>query len=173
LKYHTDGWPAPEQRAFEVDWKDGLMAGIGPVTTNRIDLQRRAGARPGIVAPKNDLEIFCSLCVGRVYFRVQTRTLYFVDSPVLSVSDIVRQVFNGLKQSPRIHQLYMDEHGLLRAAMCIQLSAAQQKALFAALTLSGVHIFRSTLRGPSATAGSSVPTDIDRPDPGPQDSGIT
>jgi hypothetical protein len=33
------------------------MAGIGPVTTNRNDLLRRAGARPGISAPKNELEI--------------------------------------------------------------------------------------------------------------------
>lgn len=131
------------------------MAGIGPVTTNRNDLLRRAGVRPGIVAPKNDLEIFCSLCVGRVYYRVQTRTLYFVDSPALSVSDIVRQVFRGLDQSPQIRQLYMDQHGLLRAAMCIQLSAAQRKALFAALALSGIHIFDSTVRG-SGAAGKDV-----------------
>ena len=124
------------------------MAGIGPVTTNRIDLLRRAGVRPGIGAPKNDLEIFCSLCVGRVYYRVQTRTLYFVDSPALSVSDIVRQVFNGLSETPQIRQLYMDEHGMWKAAMCIQLSPMQQKALFAALTLSGIHIFDSTSRKP-------------------------
>jgi hypothetical protein len=146
------------------------MAGIGPVTTNRNDLLRRAGVRPGIVAPKNELEIFCSLCVGRVYYRVQTRTLYFVDSPALSVSDIVRQVFNGLQQKPQIRQLYMDEHGMWKAAMCIQLSPAQQKALFAALTLSGIHIFGSAAGGSSVTA---TQTSIDRPDPGPQDSGLS
>ena len=124
------------------------MAGIGPVTTDRNDLLRRAGVRPGIVAPKNELEIFCSLCVGRVYYRVQTRTLYFVDSPALSVSDIIEQVFRGLGEIPQIRQLYMDEHGLLRAAMCIQLSAAQKKALFAAFALSGIHIFDSRSRKP-------------------------
>jgi len=64
------------------------MAGIGPVTTNRSDLLRRAGVRPGIVAPKNELEIFCSLCVGRVYYRESNSTLYFVDSPALSVSQL-------------------------------------------------------------------------------------
>ena len=52
------------------------MAGIGPVTTNISDLLRRAGARPGISAPKNELEIFCSLCVGRVHYREKNRTLY-------------------------------------------------------------------------------------------------
>jgi len=148
------------------------MAGIGPVTTDRNDLLRRAGVRPGIVAPKNDLEIFCSLCVGRVHYRIQTRTLYFVDSPALSVSDIVRQVFKGLRQSPQIRQLYMDQHGLLRAAMCIQLSAAQKKALFAALTLSGIHIFDSTVRGSSAMGEAPLQTNIDPHDPGPQDIGL-
>ncbi len=122
------------------------MAGIGPVTTNRSDLLRRAGVRPGISAPKNELEIFCSLCVGRVYYRDENSTLYFVDSPALSVSDIIEQVFRGLGQTPRIRQLYMDEHNLLRAAMCIRLTLAQRKALLAALTLSGIHIKRSRNR---------------------------
>jgi len=119
------------------------VAGIGPITTNRNDLLRRAGVRPGIVAPQNELEIFCSLCVGRVFYRVENSTLYFVDSPALSISEIIEQVFRGLRQSPRIQQLYMDEHNLFRAAYRIPLSVDQRKALFAALTLSGIHIKRS------------------------------
>ena len=118
------------------------MAGIGPVTTDRNDLLRRAGARPGISAPKNELEIFCSLCVGRVYYKDDTRTLYFVDSPALSVSELVQQVFTGLGQVPSIRQLHMDEHGLLRAALSIRLSEPQRRALFAALVLSGISIIR-------------------------------
>ena len=119
------------------------MAGIGPVTTNRNDLLRRAGVRPGISDPKNELEVFCSLCVGRVYYRDENRTLYFVDSPALSISEIIAQVFTGLAQVARIRQLYMDEHNLLQAAMCIQLTAAQRKALFAAFILSGINITQS------------------------------
>jgi len=119
------------------------MAGIGPVATNLGDLRRRAGFRAGISPPKNELEIFCSLCVGRVYFDEKNRNLYFVDSPVLSISKIVDEVFKGLNQTPAIRQLYMDEHNLFRAAYCIQLSAIQRQPLFAAFTLSGVHITRS------------------------------
>ena len=118
------------------------MAGIGPITTNLSDILKRAGARPGITNPKNELEIFCSLCVGRVYYSAQNLSLYYVDSPALSVSDIVKQVFTGLGQSPRIRQLHMDEHDLLRAALCVQLTAIQKSALLAALTLSGIHIVR-------------------------------
>jgi len=119
------------------------MAGIGPVTTNRNDLLRRAGVRPGISDPQNELEVFCSLCVGWVYYREENRSLYFVDSPALSISEIIEQVFRGLGQVANIRQLYMDEHNLLQAAMCIQLSVAQRKALFAALVLSGINITRS------------------------------
>ena len=118
------------------------MAGIGPITTNLSDILKRASVRPGITNPKNELEIFCSLCVGRVYYRAENHSLYYVDSPALSVSDIVAQVFEGLGQSPRIRQLHMDQHDLLRAALCVQLTATQQSALLAALTLSGIHIVR-------------------------------
>jgi hypothetical protein len=120
-----------------------LMAGIGPVTTNRSDLLKRAGVQPGNVAPQNELEIFCSLCVGRVYFRSENRNLYFVDSPALSISEIIEQVFRGLRQDPLVQQLYMDEHKLFQAAMCIRLTAAQRRPLFTALRLSGIHIIRS------------------------------
>ena len=116
------------------------MAGIGPVTTNRNDLLRRAGVRPGIAAPRNELEIFCSLCVGRVFYREETCMLYFVDSPALSISEIIAQVFEGLGQSPAIRQLYMEEHNVLKAALCLQLTDAQRKSLFAAFTLSGISI---------------------------------
>ena len=119
------------------------MAGIGPVATNLGDLRRRAGQRAGIDLPKNELEIFCSLCVGRVYFDEKNRNLYFVDSPVLSISGIIVRVYKGLNQTPSIRQLYMDEHNLFRAAFCIQLTAVQRKPLFAAFLLSGIHITRS------------------------------
>ena len=118
------------------------MAGIAPVATNLSDLLRRAGMRPGISDPKNELEIFCSLCVGRVHYRDENSTLYYVDSQLLSISDIVERVFEGLGQSPRIRQLHMDEHDLLQAALCLPLTATQRNALFAALTLSGINIVR-------------------------------
>lgn len=121
------------------------MAGIGPVTTNRGDLLRRTGVRHGITAPRNDLEIFCSLCVGCVYYRDENHTLYFVDSPNLSISEIVDKVFRGLNQTPRVRQLYMDEHKLFSAALCVQLTVMQRRALFPAFTLSGVHITRSVI----------------------------
>lgn len=123
-------------------WK--TVAGIGPINTSRADLLRRKGERQGIVSPKNELEIFCSLCVGSVYYQQHKRMLYFVDSPELSVSEIVSQVFRGLGEIPRIRQLYMDEHNLFSAARCIELTGAQRKALFAAFSISGIHFTNPT-----------------------------
>lgn len=115
------------------------MAGIGPIKTSRADLSRRNGVRRGIMPPKNELEIFCSLCVGSVYYEEEKRRLYYVDSPEISISEIIYQVFNGLEQTPLIRQLYMDEHNLFTAARCIELTARQKKTLFTAFAISEIH----------------------------------
>ena len=116
------------------------MAGIGPIFTNKQDILKRASYRTSLTAPKSELEIFCSLCVGRVFFNRQSQKMYFVDSPALSVTEIIMRVFKGLRQKPDIRQLYMDVHGLINAAFCITLSPAQKKALLVALNLNGIKI---------------------------------
>ena len=116
------------------------MAGIGPIFSNRNELRKRAGFRSNLTAPKNELEIFCSLCVGRVYLDKRSHYLYYVDSPALDISEIVRRVFQGLEQEAEIEQLYMDEHQVIAAALRIHLTPKQRKSLLVALKLNGVHI---------------------------------
>jgi len=116
------------------------MAGIGPICTNNSDLLKRAGYRTGLTSPDSELEIFCSLCVGRVFFRKSNNSLYFVDAPTLSISEIIKTVFRGINQQPEIRQLYMDEHNLIKAAFCISLTTQQKKLLIVALRVSGIHI---------------------------------
>ena len=60
-----------------------------------------------------------------------------------------------------------------KAAMCIRLSAKQQKALFAALTLSGIHIIDSTTPLSEVANEASMNAQIDRPGSGSQDDGPT
>ena len=116
------------------------MAGIGPISTNRKDLLKRASYSERDTKPTNDLEIFLSLCVGRVFLKKKKRMLYFVDSPSLSISEIIRTVFQGINKQPKIEQLYMDEHNLINAAMCIHLTPKQMKLLMVALRMNGIHI---------------------------------
>ncbi|MCP4075629.1 MAG: hypothetical protein GY744_05550 [Gammaproteobacteria bacterium] len=120
------------------------MAGIGPICTNNRDLLKRAEYRSGLSKPKSELEIFCSLCVGRVLFRKSNRTLYFVDAPSLSITELIHQVFKSINQQPDIKQLYMDEHNLINAALCITLTIKQQKLVLVALRVSGIHIDMSS-----------------------------
>ena len=116
------------------------MAGIGPIFTNRRDLLKSAHFDMAKPLPQNELEIFLSLCVGRVLYRERNRRLYFVDSPALSVTEIINRVFSGLGQEPVISQLYMDEHKLIKAAYCITLTSKQRKLLMVALNLNGIKI---------------------------------
>lgn len=118
------------------------MAGIGPICTDNRELLKRAEYRSSLASPGNELEIFCSLCVGRVFYLTQKRKLYFVDAPTLNISQIIQQVFRGMGQQACIHQLYMDEHELIKAALCITLTPRQEKRLLVALDISGIHIDR-------------------------------
>lgn len=116
------------------------MAGIGPISTNKKDLLKRAGYRDNPTQPANELEIFLSLCIGRVYYRQHNRTLYFVDSPALSISQIIQTVFRGIDKTAHIKQLYMDEHKLIKAALCITLTPKQKKLIMVALSMNGIFI---------------------------------
>lgn len=116
------------------------MAGIGPICSNNRELLKRAEFRSGLTRPKSELEIFCSLCVGRVFFRKSNRTLYFVDAPSLSITEIIQMVFQGINQQPAIKQLYMDEHNLIKAAFSLTLTNTQKKLVLVALRVSGIHI---------------------------------
>ncbi len=116
------------------------MAGIGPISTDRRDILKLASKNSSLTLPNNELEIFLNLCVGRVYYLAQNQNLYFVDSPALSVTDIIHHVFRGMGQIPRIRQLYMDEHNLLKAAYSITLTAQQKQRVMVALNLNGIHI---------------------------------
>lgn len=119
------------------------MAGIGPICTNSRDLLKRAEYRSRLTAPSSELEIFCSLCTGRVFYSENRRRLYYVDSPTISITNIIQTVFQGINQAPDIRQLYMDEHELIKAAFCITLSASQKNLILVALRMSGIHIDKS------------------------------
>ncbi len=116
------------------------MGGLGKVNSSRQDLLKRAGFRSSLAASANELEIFCSLCEGRVFFSKYQQYLYFVDSPSFPVSEIIQRVFHGLGQRAEIQQLYMDEHKVLKAASSIRLAQHQVSPVLTALKLTGMHI---------------------------------
>ncbi len=116
------------------------MAGIGPICFNNKQLLKRAEYRSKLTQPKNELEIFCTLCPGRIFYKNSNQTLYFVESPTLSIIEIIEKVFRSIHQQPKIRQLYMDEHNLIKASLCIKLTQLQKNRLLVALKISGIHI---------------------------------
>ena len=116
------------------------MVGIGPKAPDQRALLERARSKSMRVRPRNELEIFSGLCVGRVFYQSAERRLFFVDSHNLSITDIIHTVFAGMAQRPRIRQLYMDEHNLIKAAFSIALTPRQARRLLVALRLNGIVI---------------------------------
>lgn len=113
---------------------------IASIKVEKQELLRRAKNSSRLNDNASELEIFYHLCVGRVYYKESSQSLYFVDSPEISISEIINKVFKGLNQQPVIQQLYMDVHSLFNAAFKIKLSKKQITVLLVALRLRGISI---------------------------------
>ena len=89
---------------------------------------------------RDNRTIFVKLREGKVHFVSTTRNLYFVDSLDFPVSEMIKKVFRGLKQTPDINQCYLDQHSYFKGAFCIQLNTSQHDAVLVALRLQGIVI---------------------------------
>ena len=89
---------------------------------------------------RDNRTIFVKLREGKVHFVSTTRNLYFVDSLDFPVSEMIKNVFKGLKQTPDINQCYLDQHSYFKGAFCIQLNQTQHDAVLVALRLQGIVI---------------------------------
>lgn len=88
----------------------------------------------------NTLEIFLNLSVGRVHYKSLTKSLYYVDSLEIPVSEMIRKVFKGFNQIPDIQQCYLDKHSFFKGAFCVKLNEMQSKPVLVALRLQGIQI---------------------------------
>lgn len=88
----------------------------------------------------NTLEIFLNLSVGRVHYKSVTRSLYYVDSLEIPVSEMIRNVFKGFNQIPDIQQCYLDKHSFFKGAFCVKLNKIQSQPVLVALRLQGIQI---------------------------------
>ena len=84
--------------------------------------------------------IFVKLREGKVHFVSSTKNLYFVDSPDIPVSEMIRKVFKGLNQIPDIQQCYLDQHSFFKGAFCMKLNESQHEPVLVALRLQGIVI---------------------------------
>ncbi len=118
------------------------MAGAGPTNRDLRNILELAARSKSIPATASELEIFYRLCIGRVLYHSTTGFLYFVDSPVASITEILQAVYKGLNKKPPIQQLYMDRHHMFKAANRLYLDKEESSVVLVALRMRGMTIER-------------------------------
>jgi len=108
--------------------------------SEKISLENRSISINQARSLRDNRTIFVKLREGKVHFVSTTRNLYFVDSLDFPVSEMIKNVFKGMKQTPDINQCYLDQHSFFKGAFCIQLSQTQHDAVLVALRLQGIVI---------------------------------
>ncbi len=108
--------------------------------TNRATGLRCLDRQTGLETKATHTKIFCNLAMDRVHFAPQDGILHFVDSEHFQVLNIINKVYQGLSTTPRIEQLFLDEHGYYKGALMLMMSAGEMKAVLVALRLKDIKI---------------------------------
>lgn len=114
--------------------------GKGSITPEMAVGLRCQDRQTGLDVRATHTQIFYNLGMDRVHFIPQTGVLHFVDSEHFQVLDIINTVYQGLGNTPRIEQLFLDEHGYYKGALRLTMSAGEVKAVLVALRLKGIKI---------------------------------
>ncbi len=114
--------------------------GKGSITPEMAVGLRCQDRQTGLDVRATHTRIFYNLGMDRVHFIPQTGVLHFVDSEHFQVLDIINTVYQGLGNTPRIEQLFLDEHGYYKGALRLTMSAGEVKAVLVALRLKGIKI---------------------------------
>jgi hypothetical protein len=114
--------------------------GKGSITPEMATGLRCQDRRTGLDAKATHTKIFYNLGMDRVHFIPQTGILHFVDSEHFQVLDIINNVYRGLSNTPRIEQLFLDEHGYYKGALMLMMSAGEVEAVLVALRLKDIKI---------------------------------
>jgi hypothetical protein len=114
--------------------------GKGSITPEMAAGLRCQDRRTGLDAKATHTKIFCNLGMNRVHFIPQDGILHFVDSEHFQVLDIINKVYQGLSNTPRIEQLFLDEHGYYKGALMLMMSAGEVEAVLVALRLKDIKI---------------------------------
>lgn len=85
-------------------------------------------------------QIYFNLGMDRVHYVPQTSLLYFAKSTHFPILYIIEAVYTGFDKSPRIEQLFLDEHGYYKGAQRILMPTDIANAVLVALRLRGIKI---------------------------------
>lgn len=129
-----------------------MPGGIGPVPP--ACTRGPAAGDIDLPADASPTWIFYHLGVGRAHYVAQRRTLYFVESPALSVRRMIERACAGMAARPVAQQLFIDRHGFIRGAHAVVLEADRADRILVALRLQGLQI---SIAGPPRPRAPGAP----------------
>lgn len=117
-----------------------MPGGIGPIPAKLAKRLQCRDRQTGLGSDASHAQIFFNLGLGRVHYLPDDHFLYFVESKDLSIRPIIDSVYQGLGAKPRLEQLFLDNHQLIKGALRLTLDEREARTLLAALRLKGIVI---------------------------------
>ena len=117
-----------------------MPGGIGSID-QELALGLRCNDRlTGLHADASPREIYYNLGMDRVHYVPQTGFLYFPHSSYFPILETLERVFQGLRCSLHIEQLFMDEHGYYKGAQRVSLLQEHAAPVLVALRMNSIKI---------------------------------
>ncbi len=118
-----------------------MFSGAGVVAKgyNAASMRRRKRST-GLDSKATHTQIFYNLGPGRVHFDPSSSLMYFSDCPEPNIREMLVPVFKGFNENPNYIQMYLDDHQLLKGAVCLALPETQIAAVLTALRLNDIDL---------------------------------
>jgi hypothetical protein len=98
----------------------------------------------GLGVDANPVQIYFNLGMDRVHYVPQASLLYFANSSHFPIQDIIDAVYAGFGETPKIEQLFLDEHGYYKGAQRVEMTTDNARAVMVALRLRDIKISIAT-----------------------------
>lgn len=118
-----------------------MFSGAGVVAKGNNAASMRCRKRAtGLTSGATHSQIFYNLGPGRVHLDTSSSLMYFCDCPEPNIRELLVPVFKGLNQTPEYKQMYLDDHQLLKGAVCLTLLKVQVATVLTALRLNDIDL---------------------------------
>lgn len=113
---------------------------IGPVDSKCAKALCKAQRNVALPAGADEVGIFFNLSMNRVHYFPKRSAIYYTDSELIPVADIISSVLEGVGAKLEIEQLYLDAIGIFKSLKRVTLSDKAASAVLVALRMEGVKV---------------------------------
>jgi len=113
---------------------------IGPVNTKNAKALCKNQRKIALPADTDEVRIFFNLSMNRVHYFPKRKAIYYTESTLIPVAEIISNVLKGMRVNVDIEQLYLDGIGIFKSLKRINLNQQAASAVLVALRMEGVSI---------------------------------